>query len=68
MMHSSLAKFQQSSALSDDEIYFKKRLAWNETPENKQFVLNSAQLLKLSNKEFEVITTIGNRLYGDKKR
>ena len=56
------------SPKSPEELFKMKREAWNDTPESKQFVLNSEQMVKLSNKEFEVVTTIGNRIYGDKKR
>lgn len=57
-----------ASPKSPEELFRWKREAWNETPESRHLVLNSDQMVKLSNKEFEVITTIGNRLYGDKKR
>lgn len=57
---------RQASPKSPEELMKWKAEAWNETPESRHFVLNNEQMAKLSNKEFETITIIGNRLYKGK--
>lgn len=49
---------------SPEELFAEKQNAWNDTPESRHLVLNNEQMSKLSNKEFEVVLNIGNRLYG----
>jgi len=57
---------RQSSPKSPEELMKWKSEAWNETPGSRHFVLSNEQMVKLSNKEFETITTIGNRIYPKK--
>ena len=57
------AECRTASPKSPDEIYKEKNGAWNASPESRVFMLNSEQMAKLTNKEFEIILTIGNREY-----
>jgi len=63
-MQSFLAKFQPTSAMSEDELYRKKREAWLD---EKILVVTPEQRTKLRNKQLEIINEVGNILYGEKR-
>lgn len=66
-MKSSLLKLQPASAMNESELYAAKAEAWNQKCiSDRILVLNNDQIAKLSNKEFECVVNIGNRLYKGK--
>ena len=54
--------------MSDDEIFRAKADAWNQKNiADRLLALNNDQIAKLSNREFETVVNIGNRIYPKRK-
>jgi hypothetical protein len=60
---------RQQTPLNDGEIFRMKHEAWNTKCISERVLqINNDQIAKLSNKEFETVVNIGNRLYPKGKK
>ena len=67
-LRSQLADMQEDSAPSDGEKYWIKHEAWNQPNITERvLVVNNEQMLRISNKEYETLVDVGNRLYPKRK-